>query len=245
MSGGWLSRRQLLAGMSAFLVVPAHALACAPALHAFLHESGKPGPLPGRGFAVGGLFVAEPDRLAAVLAFLRQETGFRAPLRYSDTNRFKLDYARRAFDAFMEHPGTRFAAIVSGAKAWPGEPEARRAAYHAAYARLLQANLGPTDRAVLHRSAHRTVGPDEMLDEHLVRQGPTLRIAPAPSALADVGQFAAFLTGCGGALGRDPGNRVKSVLLDHVAGRLGVASLGASDLAANPKFAVSRGNPLA
>jgi hypothetical protein len=240
MSGGSLSRRQVLAGMSACLALPAAALAGAPALHAFLHESGKPGHPSGRPFVVGALFLDEPDRFAATCAVLRRETGFRGPLRYSDTNRFKLDYARRVFDAFLAEPDARFAAAVSGAKGWPSALEARREAYQAAYARLLRGNLGLADIVVLHRSSHRTVGRDEALDNHLLKQDLGLRIAPAQPRLADVSQVVAFLTGCAGAVGRDTTNRVKSALLEHVAARLGIALLSESALAANRKFAVSR-----
>jgi hypothetical protein len=238
-----LSRRQILAGFSALLVVPVPSLACRPSLHAFVHESGKPGTVAGS-FAVGGLFIEEPQRLAAACAAIRQDTGFRCPLRYGDTNRFKLAYARHAVNAFLDEPGARFVAIVTDSGGWPQDAEARRGAHHAIYARLLAKHAGSVAPLVLYRASHRTTGPDSALEESLTGHRRDLRIAATTAPHADIIQLAGFLSGCAATAFREPAHPVKAALVAHLARGLGVASLADARLAADTKFTVGRGSDL-
>lgn len=209
-----LSRRQILAGLAVGLVVPVPSLASAPPVHAFVHESGKPGQ--SGAFVLGGLFTADPERLADALAAARRRTGFFAPLRHSATDRFKTPYARAAVDALLHNPSARF--VVHVAPGWPSDAAQRRAAYSAAYVSLLR-EAG--DGIVLHKPAHRTLGPDAALDRHLAAHA---SVRAASGMGGDIAQLAAFLTGSVAASRHDLRSRVKAELVGHVMARLEASS---------------------
>jgi hypothetical protein len=212
------SRRQVLAGLAVGLAAPVPALAAAAPMHAWLHESGKPGEA--GGFVLGGLFTAEPERLARALAEARRRTGFFGALRYSANNRFKAPYACAAVDALCEDPAARF--LVRVVARWPADPAERRDAYLAAYAALLR-DAGEGALA-LHRPTHRTIGPDE-----IVRRELASRAWMVPTDRGDVAQLAAFLTGSVAAGRRALRSPVKAALARHVVARL----------EANPRFSLS------
>lgn len=152
MSSTKIDRRTALLGMggSALAVWPAIGTSQPNAnWHGFVVETGTRG---WPDYAVGVLVCADPPRRLSYLRTLRSQAlfkpgkhGYLRPLRYSSTDRHRMDFARLAMRHFSQRPDMYISMVCAGTMHWPDTAIARDAVQTQMYERMLR-QIRPTFR---------------------------------------------------------------------------------------------------